>query len=155
MENVTAAPAHADPPTPTRPSFRRPWLVLGLALLWSVVAVAVLLGYHTPEPAGVLSVTTNGHTYAGNPPALTLFQRDPASFATIVIVLGAGLLVSTIDLVMRFVQRTSRRGMAAVVAGSAVVVVSLFGLLVGLPGVGLVGALLIYSGLPPRRVKTT
>ena len=146
--NVTTAPAQAESPTPTRPSFRRQWLFLGLALLWSVVAVAVLLGYHTPEPLGVLGVTINGHTYLGNPPALTLFERDPASFVTVIIVLGAGLLASTIDLVMRFEHRTSRTGTLAIISGSAVVLVSLFGLLVGLAGVGVVGALLIFSGLP-------
>jgi uncharacterized membrane protein YhaH (DUF805 family) len=134
-----------------RPSFRRQCLFLGLAFLWSVVAVAVLLGYHTPEPLGVLGATINGHTYLGNPPALTLFERDPVSFVTVTVVLGAGLLVSTADLVTRRVHHTSRTGTVAMAAGSAVVILSLLGLLVGLAGVGVVGALLIFSGLPARR----
>jgi hypothetical protein len=150
MGSMTTTPTQALSPTPMRPSLRRPWLFLGLALLWSVVAVVVLLSYHTPEPVGALSVTTNGHTYFGNPPALTLFERDPVSFLVVIITLGAGILVSTIDLVLRFVQRTSRTGILAIVAGAAVVLVSLFGLLVGLAGVGVVGALLIFSGLPSR-----
>jgi hypothetical protein len=126
-------------------------MFIGLALLWSAVAVVVLLGYHTPEPVGVLGVTINGHTYLGNPPALTLYERDPVSFVTVIIVLGAGLLVSIIDVVMRHAQRSSRTGILAMVAGAVVVLVSLFGLLVGLAGVGVVGALLIFSGLPSRR----
>gem|GEM_PF-3066162 len=37
----------------------------------------------------------------GNPSALTLFERGPSSLVAVMIVLGAGVLVSTIDLVMR------------------------------------------------------
>jgi len=51
---------------------------------------------HVPEPKGVLSVTINGRTYLGNPPALTLFQKDLVSFVTVAIVLGTGLLVATV-----------------------------------------------------------
>lgn len=133
------------------PTFRRSWIVLGLALLWSGVAIAVLLGYHVPEPHGMTSITTNGHTYVGDPPALTLSQRDPVSFVTSAVTLGAGLLVGLIDLSARHIQRTSRLGIGAIVAGAAVLLVSLFGLLLGLLGVGVVGGLLIVSGLPQRR----
>jgi hypothetical protein len=129
-------------------------LFVGLASLWSVVAVVVLLRYHVPEPKGVLGVTINGNTYVGNPPSLTLFQRDPVSFVTVVVVLFAGLLAATIDLVMRYARRSSRTGTVAIVAGGAVVLISLFGLLVGLAGVGVVGALLILSGLASGRERT-
>jgi hypothetical protein len=138
-----------------RPSFRRQWLFLGLALSWSVVAVAVLLGHHTREPVGVLGVTINGHTYLGNPPALTLLERDPVSFVTVVSAVGAGLLAATIDLVMRYVQRSTRTGTLAIVAGGAVVLVSSFGLLLGLAGVGVVGVLLISPGLAPGRQRSS
>jgi hypothetical protein len=127
---------------------------LGLAVLWSVVAVVALLRVHVPEPRGVISVTINGHTYRGNPPALTLFQRDAASFVMVVVVLGTGLLTATFDLVMRYVQRSSRTGTLAIGAGGVVVLVSLFGLLVGLAGMGVVGVLIILSGLASGRVRT-
>jgi len=55
---------------------------------------------------------------------------------------------------MRSVQRSSRTGTLAIVAGGAVVLVSLFGLLVGLVGVGVVGVLLIFSGLAGGRNRT-
>ena len=85
-------------------------------------------------------MTINGDTYVGNPPALTLFQRDTVSFVTVIIVLGAGLLAATVDLVMRYLQHSTRAGTLAIVAGGAVVLVSLFGSLVGLAaGVGVVG----------------
>jgi hypothetical protein len=118
--------------------------------LWSGVALAVVLKYHIPEPVGETAVTTNGHTYYGNPPALTLYQSDPVSFVTVAVALGAALLISLVDLVVRVAQRTSRVGVGAVVAGSLVVLFSLFGLLWGVIGVGVVGALLIVSGLAPR-----
>lgn len=139
------------PSNPLRPQLRWAWFFLGLALLWSCVAVALLVGYHVAEPSGVTSITTNGHTYFGNPPALSLFERDPVSFVTVSVTLGAGLLVAMIDLVVRSLQRTSRSGTAAIVAGALVVLVSLFGLLIGLAGVGVVGALLIASGVSSRR----
>jgi hypothetical protein len=97
------------------------------------------------------SITTNGHTYIGNPPALTLFQRDPVSFVIIATVLGAGLFISFIDLIARHYQRTSHLGIGAIVAGSVVLLISLFGLFFGLLGVGIVGGLLIASGLPEKR----
>ena len=130
---------------------RRSWFLMGLALLRSGVAVGVLLGYHVPEPLGMTSITTNGHTYVGNPPALTLFQRDPVSFVTIAVTLGAGLLVGLIDLIVRSKRRSDRVGAAVIFAGAIVLLVSLFGLLLGVLGVGVVGVLLIASGLPSRR----
>ena len=147
----TASPSQA-PRVLARRSFRRSWLFLSLGFLLSGVAVGVLLGYHLPEPLGVTSITTNGHTYVGNPPALTLFERDPVSFVTITVTLGVGLLVSLADLGGRCVRRSTAPGTATMVAGAVVVLVSLFGLFLGLLGVGVVGLLLVGAGLPSRRV---
>jgi hypothetical protein len=130
------------------------WLAVAVpwpGLLWSVVAIAVLLGYHTPEPSGVLGVTIGGHTYVGHPPRLTLYERDPVSFVIVLIVLAVGLLVSTLEVVTRRVRRSRRTGTLSIVAGSCVILISLFGLLVGLAGGGVVGALLICTGLSGRR----
>ncbi len=133
---------------PSRPALRQSWVLLGLALLWSGLALAVLLDYHLPEPTGVTSITANGHTYVGNPPALTLLERDPVSFAIITVTLSAGFLVSLVDLILRGRDHTSRLGIGAIVAGSTVLLVSPFGLLPGLLGVGIVGGMLIAPGLP-------
>jgi hypothetical protein len=124
---------------------------LGLAIAWSAVAVVVLLSYHVAEPLGMKSITTNGHTYFGNPPALTLFQRDPVSFVIIVLVLGVGVLASTVDMAIRVGQRTTRAGGVAIGAGVLVFLISFFGLLVGVASIGVVGILLVLSGLPARR----
>lgn len=133
------------------PTFRRSQIFLGLALLWSVVVFAVIFGYHIAEPISSMgSISTNGHTYFGNPPALTLFQRDSVSFINVVIVLVAGLVVSMIDLVVRIVRHSQRPGTVAVIAGVVVVLFSLFGLLWGVASVGVVGVLLILSGRPTR-----
>ncbi|MHB1087864.1 MAG: hypothetical protein ACYC19_03755 [Acidimicrobiales bacterium] len=148
---MTTPPAQAEHSNLLRSHLRWSWLFLGVALLWSGVAVAMLLGYHVPEPLGMTAITTNGHTYYGNPPALTLFERDPVSFVTVSIILGAGLLVATADLIVRSARRTPRAGTAAIVAGAIVVLISLFGLLIGVAGVGVVGALLIASGVSSIR----
>lgn len=124
---------------------------LCLAIAWSVVAVVVLLRFHVAEPLGVKSITTNGHTYFGNPPALTLFQRDPVSFVIIALVLGVGVLASSVDMAIRVGQHATRAGGVAIGAGALVFLVSFFGLLVGIASIGVVGILLVLSGLPMRR----
>ncbi len=124
---------------------------MGLAILWSLVAIALLLNYHLREPLGTTSITTNGHTYFGNPPALTLFERDPVSFSIIAAVLATGLLIGSIDLLVRFRQHSFRRGIAAIVAGAVVLLVSSFGLIIGVAGIGVVGVLLIASGIAHPR----
>lgn len=124
---------------------------MGLALLWSLVAIALLLSYHLRAPLGTTSITTNGHTYIGNPPALTLFERDPVSFSIVAAVLGIGLLIGSVDLLVRFRQHSFRRGIAAIVAGAVVLLVSSFGLIIGVAGIGVVGALLIASGIAQTR----
>lgn len=124
---------------------------LCMAIAWSAVALAVLLSYHVAEPLGMKSITTNGHTYFGNPPALTLFQRDPVSFVIIVVILGAGVLASIADMAIRISQHATRAGGVAICAGVLVFLVSFFGLLVGVASIGIVGILLVLSGLPARR----
>lgn len=145
----------ADPAVSVLPTFWRSWLLLAFAFLWSGIAFAVLLGYHVPETIGMTSITTNGHTYVGNPPALTLFQRDSVSFVIIAVTLGAGLLISLTDLIVRSSQRASRFGNGAFAAGGAVLLMSLFGLVIGLVGVGVAGGLLIASGFPQKRKALT
>lgn len=127
------------------------WLFLALAFVWALLIVAVCLRYHVPEPNGVRSITTNGHTYDGNPPALTLLERDPVSFAAIVVALGAGLVVATTDVALRTIQRSTRVCVAAVVIGVVMVAFSFFGLLLGLASLGVVGTLLALSG---QRLKS-
>lgn len=142
---------HSQRCRPLRVGLRWSLVFLVLALLWSCAAVGMLLGYHTPEALGMTSITTNGHTYYGNPPALTLFERDPVSFVAVSITLGVGVLVATIDLVARSMQHVARSGTAVIVAGALVLLVSLFGLLVGVVGVGVVGVLLIASGVNSKQ----
>lgn len=148
---MSVIPGKSGVPTSTRPSFRRSWMFLGVAVVWATLAMIALSRYHVSEPRGVTSITTNGHTYVGDPPALTLFERDPVSFAVIAVTLGVGCLASLLDVAVRTIQRAPRRGVFSMVAGLAVVLVSLSGLLVGVAGVGVVGALLVASGLPPIR----
>lgn len=102
------------------------------------------------EPAGVISVTTNGHTYQGSalhPPGLTLFQRDPTAEVLGGAFVFGGLLVGWIELIYRLRRESKERGVAAIIVGSLLVMFSLFGLIVGVASIGLVGALLIWSGV--------
>jgi hypothetical protein len=126
---------------------------MGLAMAWSIGVIWFYLGYHLPEPHGTITVTTGGHTYVGhdgNPPALTLFQRDATSFKLLTCVIVVALLVGTVDLAIRTYRRSISLGIAAVVAGGSLILFSLFGLVYGLLGIGPIGALIILSGLPMR-----
>ncbi len=107
--------------------------------------------YHINEPVGMTSITTNGHTYYGDPPALTLLERDPVSFSIITIALGLGLLVALVDLEVRRIRGLSGYGVGAVFAGIGMIVFSLLGLLWGLASVGVDGALVVLAGLLLRR----
>ncbi|HTT59675.1 MAG TPA: hypothetical protein VMF33_06470 [Acidimicrobiales bacterium] len=125
--------------------------MVALAIGWAVVIVIAMSRYHINEPLGVRSVTTNGHTYYGDPPALTLRQRDPASCSVITVALGLGLLTALIDLIVRKLPRVGGVGVGALIAGLALMVFSLLGLLLGLVTVGVDGALLVLAGLLLRR----
>ncbi|HEY5093280.1 MAG TPA: hypothetical protein VII60_08435 [Acidimicrobiales bacterium] len=127
------------------------WLLLLLATLWTLIIVVVVFWYHVAEPIGVLSITVNGHTYTGNPPALTLFEKDGVSSLTIVIVPLVGLLVGAASLEVRTRRRTSAQGAAALIVGACLALFSLFGLLWGVASIGVVGALVILSA---RSLKT-
>ncbi len=117
-------------------------------MLWSLVRIVVAFGYHINEPAGVLSITINNTTYTGNPPALSLFERDPLSVYLALTVVGAALAFSVVDALGLARRTPGERSIVAVVAGALLVAFSLFGLLWGLLSIGVVGVLLIVSSRP-------
>jgi hypothetical protein len=127
-----------------------PYLFLVLAFAWSTAVLVILTRYHIAEPLGVKSITTNGHTYFGNPPALTLPERDPASFAVVTFAMGFGLVACVIDLVLRVRGSVKGWGYVSVAAGAVLVLLSFFGLLIGVATVGFDGILLALVGAPVR-----
>src|ERR1039458_6657332 len=134
----------------TKSPIRRhaPYAFLIVAVVWAVAVLIILTKYHLAEPLGVKSITVNGHTYVGNPPALTLPQRDVVSFAVMVIAMGVGLLLGIVDLIFRTLNNLNRWGFAAVVSGLLLILLSLFGLLIGFATVGIEGIFLTLVGLP-------
>jgi hypothetical protein len=126
-------------------SVRRHWLLLLLAALWTVVIVVIVFEYHIAEPSGVLSITTNGHTYAGSPPALTLFERDAVGARSIIVAPLIGLLVGAASLQLRTRRGNSSPSVLAIVVGGFLALFSLFGLLWGVASIGVVAVLVILS----------
>jgi len=124
------------------------WLLLGGALVWATLTIFVATRYHLAQPRGETSVTLNGHTYVGNPPSLTLRQRDPVSFSFIVIALAAPLVIGIGDLALRVVHQATRPGYASVIIGGLAGLFSLFGLLWGVASIGVVGLLIVLSARP-------
>lgn len=133
-------------------SVHRHWLLLLLATLWTLVIVVVVFWYHVAEPKGILSITVNGHTYTGNPPALTLFESDAVSAIDIVIAPAIGLLVGAASLEVRSRRRSSAPWAVALIVGGCVALFSLFGLLWGVASIGVVGVLVLLSALPIETV---
>jgi hypothetical protein len=146
---MSAPPVENDPEASSREVIRVVLVVL--ALVWAALTLVALTHYHVNQPLGEKSVTTNGHTYYGNPPALTLRERDPVSFVVIAITLVLGTVVASVDLVVRRVRRVRGWATGAVVAGADMIVFSLFGLLFGLATMGVAGALLVSAGMMSRR----
>jgi chromate transport protein ChrA len=104
--------------------------------------------HHINEPAGVSSVTYDGHTYVGNPPAVSLFERDRSWFLIMTIIVVVAILVAFIDVTVRGRRNSGNAGIASAVAGALLVLFSLFGLLWGLASIGVVGLLLILASRP-------
>jgi hypothetical protein len=132
-------------------SVRRHGLLLLLATFWTLLIVVVVFLYHIAEPVGALSITTNGHTYVGNPPALTLFERDSVGALNIVIAPLIGLLVGAATLEFRTRRGTSAPSVLAIVVGALLALFSLFGLLWGVASIGVVAVLVILSA---RSIKS-
>lgn len=126
------------------------WLFMAIASLWALGVAAFISGYHINESVGVLTVSVGHHTYVGNPPALTLYQKDRVIWEIALFVLGFVILSGTADLLFRTVRRLTAPGLAAIVAGGLLVAYSLFGLVYGLLGLGTVGVLVILAGLPMK-----
>jgi hypothetical protein len=95
-----------------------------------------------------LSVTYDGRTYTGNPPATTLFERDRMWVFIMAVVVAVAILIAFIDVAVRGRRNVASVGIATAITGAVLVAFSLFGLLWGLASVGVVGLLLILASRP-------
>ncbi len=121
-----------------------------MASSWTLGVAIFIFGYHIDEPHGVLTVNVGGRTYAGNPPALTLYEKDGVIWEIALFIVGFVILLGAADLLYRTIRRLTVPGIAAIVAGGLLVAYSLFGLLYGLLGLGTIGVFVILAGLPMR-----
>jgi hypothetical protein len=126
------------------------WALLALGTLWAIGVAVFLFGFHLNEPHGVLTITTGGRTFAGNPPALTLYERDGVIWEIALFLIALVLLSGAADLLFRCVRLSAAPGILAIVAGAILVAYSLFGLIYGLLGIGTIGVLVILVGLPMK-----
>jgi hypothetical protein len=150
---VTGSQEWAPAPLKTRSLVWR-WVFLATGALWSLAFATFIFSYHIDEPRGMLTITTGGRTFTGNPPALTLYERSGVVWVIALFIVGFVILCGTADLLYRTVRRLIGPGLVAIVAGGLLVAYSLFGLLYGLLGVGTIGALVILAGLPMRTSQT-
>jgi hypothetical protein len=114
--------------------------------MWLAVAVT----YHINQPVGELGVTIDGHTYTGNPPALTLYQSEGSAILIMMAFVAGLILVAAIDVTVHR-RKDGGPGYASATVGSLLMVFSLFGLLWGLASFGVVGLLLILASRPMRQ----
>ena len=130
--------------------FNRRWFVVPAAL-WALLWTFVVFCYHINEPVGMLSLTTNGHTYIGNPPALTLFERDRMSVWLALAVAGAAFCVTAAEILIQRHRRSPGHAMISRVAGGLLIAYSVLGLLWGLASIGVVGSLVVLSSTVSKR----
>jgi hypothetical protein len=123
-------------------------LPLAVAAMWAMVWLIVAVAYRINEPTGELSVTYGGHTYAGNPPAVTLFERDGVWVLIMMAIVAIAILISVLEVNIRRRRRFVGRGVASVIVGALLMAFSLFGLLWGLASFGVVGLLLHTASRP-------
>ncbi|HEV2427769.1 MAG TPA: hypothetical protein VGS61_06085 [Acidimicrobiales bacterium] len=125
----------------------RRWFLLA-AGTWAAAWTAIAFAYPIPlgPPGGETSVDINGHTYTGNPPAPTLFDRDAYSIKLALVVVGLAFAAALIENSILAERGESRFGRVTVVAGGFLIAYSLFGLGWGLLSVGVVGLLLVLAG---------
>ena len=131
----------------------RSWRV-AVAALWIVIWFVVAVRYHINEPIGELSVTYGGHTYTGDPPAITLFERDGTWVLIMTAIVFGAMLVAAFDVTIRRRRRYPGTGIASAVVGALLMAFSLFGLLRGLASIGVVGLLLILASRPVKSSLT-
>lgn len=125
-------------------------MFLAIASVWALGVASFIIGYHIDEPHGVLTISVGGRTYAGNPPALTLYQKDGVIWEIALLMVGLVIGLGAADLLFRTVRRLAVPGFVAIVAGGLLVAYSLFGLVYGLLGVGTIGVFVILAGLPMK-----
>ncbi len=132
------------------------WRCLFLLAAWSWAGGVIIFyySYHFAR-AGSPWMRYDGRTYYTHPAAQTLAQGDHVSAEVVTITVGLAVLLGTLDLVVRLVRRMTAPGIAAITAGGVLTLVSLFGLLRGLLGMGTAGILVILSGLPMKSTAAT
>jgi hypothetical protein len=126
------------------------WVTLSLGALWAVGVGLFIFGYHINEPVGELSVTTGGRTYVGNPPALSLYEKDGATWEIVLLLIGLVFVAGVTDLLIRTIRQSTGLGVLSMAGGGILILYSLFGLIYGLLGIGTLGILVVLVGLPMK-----
>jgi hypothetical protein len=126
------------------------WVTLAIGTLWAVGVGLFVFGYHINEPVGELSVTTGGRTYVGNPPALSLYEKNGTTWEIALFLIGLVLIAGATDLVVRTLRQSTGLGILAIAGGGLLVLYSLFGLIYGLLGIGTIGILVVLVGRPMK-----
>ena len=128
---------------------------MAIASIWACGVATFIFGYHINEPQGELTVNVGGRTYVGNPPALTLYQKDRVIWEIALFIVGFVILLGSADLLFRTIRQLTSPGIVALVAGGLLIAYSLFGLVYGVLGLGAIGVWMIMAGLPmkPGKVK--
>ncbi len=124
-------------------SFASRWTCLGIAALWGVLAMLVVLNLHLN-----LDHLTN---IDGQPVMRTLYAHDPQLWIANFLGIGAAVAGAVVELAVRTHRRSTNDGVAAIILGSLLCLYSLFGLLYGIAAVAPIGVMVLLSGQPVRR----
>jgi uncharacterized membrane protein YhaH (DUF805 family) len=125
---------------------------LVVATAWASIWLEVAVNYHINQPVGELGITIDGHTYTGNPPALTLYESEGSWVLIMTAIIVGVILVAAIDVTVRRRRKYGGTGYASAIVGVVLLTFSRFGLLWGLASFGVLGLLLIFASRPVKAV---
>jgi len=118
--------------------------LLGCAYVGGGALALAAVRYHGSPSYEI--ATTEGRSTRILLPATTLYEKNPGAVQIILMVLAGALLASTVSLLWRALRRSARMGVTGMVAGSALAVVGILGLLtIGLAILPLAGLLVVVA----------
>ena len=108
------------------------WLIAAFA--WALMTTCVIAAYH------VQGFTTGS--------SVTLLQKDRFLFTIAIGAVWFTVLAGIVDLTVRSWRKSASLGVFSLITGSLLVLYSLFGLVFGVLGIGLVGVFVMLSARP-------
>ncbi len=129
------------------PDFVSRWVCLAVGIIWSTLAMLVVLNLHVDPD--------NQRNIDGQLVMHTLYGRDSGLWLANFFGIGLAIFGVAVELAIRARTRSPRPGIVALALGTLLCLYSLFGLLYGIIAIAPIGILIIVSGTPVTRKRSS